>query len=154
MQKSTVEVAASLTVAAVSGFGLMVAQQYNGQSGLMPVAVTAAALVLSGLWCLQSLRSWVSNGEALRPDRETVLKVGLMVAGMIVYILAIPHLGFFTATFLTVPLLARGIGYRNLRVSLLSTLGFVAILYAVFRLLLKIPLPPEFVLTFFQGVGQ
>lgn len=153
MRKPVIELIAGIVVAALSIAGLAEAWGYSGETGLMPRAVLVAAVFLSLVWCLQSLRAMGANGEKIEVETGALVRFGLLMAGGAVYVLGIASIGFFTSTVIIVPAIAAGLGYRNWTVIALSTLGFVAVLYAVFRLLLQIPLPDEIIFTFFSGAS-
>lgn len=154
MQKSAVELVAALVSAGLSVFGFLEALRYSGQAGLMPQVVTFAAIILSLVWCGQSIVGMRSaEREVITDERPPLSSFAVIVAGIFIYVLAIPVLGFFTSTFLTVPILSFCIGYRNWRVSILATGCFVAIIYLVFRTLLNVPLPDELILVLMFGGG-
>ena len=151
MRKSVVELVVGVVLTAVSLAGLVEAWSYSGQSGLLPRAVLVAAVFLSLVWCLQSLRAMRADGERIVIEKPRLARFGALLLGGALYVLGIAWVGFFTSTIIIVPAIAISLGYRNWTVILLSTLGFVVVLYAVFRLLLGIPLPDELILTLFAG---
>lgn len=64
----------------------------------------------------------------------------------ILYLLVVPHVGFFTASAALVIAMAVFTGFRNWPVIIASTVGFGIFVYLVFVLLFERPLPKEFFL--------
>lgn len=153
MRKNIIELVVALAVASLAAAGLVEASGYQGQSGYMPIAILALATLLSLAWagqCLYGLRA--RTGEVIRPDLSTALRLSGFALAVAAYVLGVTYVGFFTSTLLMLPLLSAFLGYRNWRVSVGVAVGFVAILYCVFQLLLSIPLPPEAVIQFARGL--
>jgi putative tricarboxylic transport membrane protein len=147
VNKNAVELAVSLLVGAVSVFMLWEAWSYSGQSRYMPVAVTAFALAMSLVWAKQSARRLAGGAQDfLSPERAEVLRFAILLVVMTAYVLGVTYIGFFASTILLVPGLAFLAGYRNVPMAALATAVFVVILYLVFRMLLSIPLPPDYLL--------
>lgn len=152
MNGKAIELVIALVVAAVFAALFSEAQSYSAQSKMMPMAVTGLAVALSLIWAFQCGISLVRHGSGERlPAGDELGRLATIIAAVVVYILCVQYLGFFTATIVMIPLLSGLVGYRNWRISLLVTAGFVVVLYAVFRLLLSIPLPPETLLEVVIG---
>ncbi|MHA6345628.1 tripartite tricarboxylate transporter TctB family protein [Roseivivax sp. CAU 1761] len=144
MTRNLIELLAALGVAVVFAALLAEAAGYPGQSRVMPVAVCGLAVMLALVWAAQSGRA-LSRGT----PRENfgnwgeMRRLAVIVAAIVLYTLAVGSLGFFTATIAMLPALSGALGYRNWKVLIPVTLCFAGVLYAVFRLLLSVPLPPE-----------
>lgn len=147
MPRGVIELFAALVVTLVAAAGVFEASGYRGASAYMPVAVTGLATALGLVWMAQSAIALSRGTSGTLSASPAVL--GRFVAIALIagaYIFGMAHVGYFTATVVMVPLLSTAIGYRNFRVTALATLGFCVVLYAVFRLLLSVPLPPEAIL--------
>lgn len=70
------------------------------------------------------------------------LRVLAVLACLIVYAAVMPSLGFYLATPLTVIAMAWFSGMRRPLSLLVLAVAFTALLYALFSLLLRVPLPP------------
>lgn len=70
------------------------------------------------------------------------------LACCLIYYTALPSVGFYTTSTLFIALLAYVLGERRPYIVLGITLGFIALLYLLFALVLKRPLPTEFFLTY------
>ena len=147
MNRSLVELLVAGAVCGLCVAGLLEAWSYAGASRYMPVAVIGFALGLGLIWAAQNAVALV-RGRAERmavPSGDLGRFAGIVLA-VALYVLGVVWIGFFTSTLVMVPALSAALGYRRWRVALVATLGFAAVLYGVFRLLLAIPLPPEAVL--------
>ena len=149
--RAAIELVAALAVGAVSAAAVAESYGYRGASSYMPTIIAGFAVALSAIWALQSAVALARGTWApFEITGAAVLRFATIVAVTALYVLGITYAGFFTSTVVMVPLFAFLIGYRNLPVALIATAGFCVILYCVFRLLLKIPLPPE---TLLEQIG-
>jgi len=73
----------------------------------------------------------------------------MAVAGILIYILVVSSIGYFSATVLFIPCAALLLGYRRPVPIAIATLGFCIFIYFVFVYLFERPLPSEIVLTRF-----
>ena len=149
MSKTLVEAVGAAGVLALSCFGVLEAWKYEGEGGLMPRSVMVLAIVLSGMWLVESI-AVMRRGTSAQVDVAPIpLRSVLMLLGAgLALVLGMQFLGFFTSAAIVVPTLAFGLGYRRPMGLILGTVLFVVLLVSVFRLLLGVPLPPELLLTF------
>ncbi|WP_126975919.1 tripartite tricarboxylate transporter TctB family protein [Frigidibacter oleivorans] len=153
MRRVHLELALSLGCAALSLLGYATARGYGGGSGMLPSAVLLIATALSAIWFLQSvieLRRTPVEGPAPDPLRISPAQLGrfaALILGTALVVLGIDSIGFFTAGLILLPAMAVALGYRAPGPIAVATLCFIALLYGVFHLLLKLPLPPEAVLS-------
>ena len=148
MTKRTLELVAATLVAIVFAALFLEALTYRGRSSYVPSAATALGFVMCLFWMISARRLSPEEGDMPLPVTGVDLRrFGLIVLAGFLYLLGFAWLGFFTSTLIVVPVLAALLGYRNWKVLLVTTIGFVILLYGVFRLLLSVPLPPEAILT-------
>jgi uncharacterized membrane protein YdbT with pleckstrin-like domain len=148
MNRSVFESVAALLALAVSAAGVVESLGFRGQGAIMPLAVTGLATALSLAWLATSAVALVrGTGERVALDRRELVRFAIICAGAIAYALLMARIGFFTTTLIVVPALALAAGYRNYKVLAGATLGFVLVLYAVFRGLLSVPLPDDLLLS-------
>ncbi|MDX2482932.1 MAG: tripartite tricarboxylate transporter TctB family protein [Pseudodonghicola sp.] len=152
MNRNLLELLAAVFVTAFFVYLFGEARGYAGQSKVMPVAVTGLAVALSLTWGAQCCVALVKGGGAAEtgPAPFDLRRLAIIATAVVIYALGIGTLGYFTSTIIMLPALSISLGYRNWLVAILVTLGFAAVLYAVFRLLLSVPLPAE---TLFGMVG-
>ncbi|MBL3575959.1 tripartite tricarboxylate transporter TctB family protein [Rhodovulum sulfidophilum] len=123
---------------------------YPSRSSYMPVAASGIGLTMCLFWSVKAVRLLAAGeGENIYTTRADLVRFGLILGGGMAYIVGFIWLGFFTSILILVPAMSRALGYRNWVVIAATTLGFAIVLYAVFRLLLAVPLPPEALLTLF-----
>lgn len=148
MRRAVLETGFSLAACALSMLGLMEAWRYNGEGGIMPRGVLILTLFLSALWVIQSLLALRRENPKTISASPAQLRGALMlvVAG-IALLFGMQKIGFFTTAAVLVPALAWGLGYREPKGLAIGTVLFLALLIAVFQQLLKVPLPPEIILT-------
>jgi len=148
--KRTLELGAAILVAALFAFLFFEALSYRGRSSYVPSAATALGVVMCIFWIISTMRLSPEEGGAQLPvTREDLRLFAMIVFGGILYLLGFAWIGFFTSTIIVVPVLAAVLGYRNWTVLIFTTLGFVILLYGVFRLLLSVPLPREAIFVLF-----
>ena len=123
-------------------------------SGFWPMLALGASILLSLGWLISNLASYFRERTMPReePTREAGAeawsrrsKVGLSAACLLLYIIAMPWIGFIVSTFLFIPAFAFGLTERRtlvLAVSPVLVTGVVVLLFARF---ITIPLP--------KGVG-
>lgn len=148
MTKRTLELIAAALVAAVFAFLFFEALSYRGRSSYVPSAATGLGFVMCLFWMISAIRLRPEEGDVPLPvTRADLTRFGLIVLAGVLYLLGFAWIGFFTSTLIVVPVLAAALGYRNWTVLIPTTLGFVILLYGVFRLLLSVPLPREAILA-------
>jgi putative tricarboxylic transport membrane protein len=123
-------------------------------SGFWPMLSLGISLLLSLSWFVLSLATFSkATGKALeQPTQEMIAearsrrkKVALSIACLMVYIVAIPWIGFVLSTFLFVPAFALALEERRKLVLILSPFLVTAITILVFAKFITIPFP--------KGVG-
>ena len=148
MTRRILEIVAAVSVAIVFAVLFFEALSYRGRSSYVPSAATGLGFVMCLFWMISALRLSPEDGDVPLPvTRADLRRFGLIIFAGLLYLLGFAWIGFFTSTLIVVPVLAAALGYRNWKVLIVTTLGFVIVLYGVFRLLLSVPLPPEVILA-------
>ncbi|WP_234346816.1 tripartite tricarboxylate transporter TctB family protein [Halomonas sp. G11] len=108
------------------------------------ICLFSLPLIFKGV--MQRLRTTESSSSAValidHPGRFMAT-----VACCLIYYLAMPTVGFYTTSTLFIILLALVLGERRPSVVLGITVGFIILLYGLFAIVLKRPLPVEFFLA-------
>ena len=143
MPKQYIEILVALIIVILSALGLVDAQKYPGESGYVPIVVLISSIILAVVWIGQSIVSVRRNAEALSFQRAETIRFAIFVGIAICYAFCFYLIGFYTSTFLMVPLVAVLLGYRRWRVLIPTAALFLVVLNLVFNLMLKTPLPPE-----------
>ncbi|ETX12898.1 hypothetical protein OCH239_15495 [Roseivivax halodurans JCM 10272] len=150
MNRRVVELVAAGLFAGLFAILLLQGIGYSSRSSYMPVAASGIGLAMCLFWSIKPVRLLVAGkAEHFDTTRADLVRFGLILGGGIAYLAGFIWLGFFTSTIILVPAMSLALGYRNWGVIAGTTLCFAVVLYAVFRLLLAVPLPPEALLTFF-----
>ena len=146
-----VELVVALVILALAGLGLADATGFPQTSAYLPIAVLGLTCALSLAWAVQSVLAISREPPTLRLDPAETRRL-LTLAGLsLLYAVGIVEVGFFTSTIIFIPLSALLLGYRSARGLAISTVAFGLLLYAVFGLLLRTPLPPELILRLVGG---
>lgn len=146
-----VELVIALVLLVLAGLGLAEATGFPRASAYLPVAVLGLTCALSLAWAVQSVLAIRRESPTLHLDAAETRRLLTLAALSLLYALAIVEVGFFTSTILFVPLAGLLLGYRKVRGLAIATVAFTALLYSVFGLLLRTPLPPERLLQLFGG---
>jgi len=144
MNRRTIELAAAGVFAVLFAVLFLQGIGYSGRSAYMPAAASGIGFAMCCFWALQSVRILAAGrAERLEATGVDLSRFVLILAVGAAYVAGFVWLGFFTSTVIMVPAVAWMLGYRETKVILLTTLSFTLVLYAVFRLLLGVPLPEE-----------
>ena len=122
-------------------------------SGFWPMLSLSACLVFSIIWLIQTImksRKAEKNVTAPAPEETAATwvrrrTVGLCMISLLLYIVAMPWLGFVLSTFLFVIAFAMSLGERRKMVLAVSPFLLTGIVTAVFATFIQIPFP--------RGVG-
>lgn len=146
-----VELVTALVILALAAAGIAQATGFPVASAYLPMAVLGLACFLSLAWAVQSILAIRREPPSFRLDPAETRRL-LTLAGLsLLYAFAIVEIGFFTSTFIFIPLSAFLLGYRSAKGLAIATAAFALLLYAVFGLLLRTPLPPELILRLVGG---
>lgn len=127
-----------------------VGMDFDASAAYVPLGVGSLMILFSLPLILkgaaQSLQARHSSSNAIalidHPGRFTAT-----VACCLIYYLAMPTVGFYSTSTLFIILLALVLGERRPIVVLGITVGFIILLYGLFAMVLKRPLPVEFFLA-------
>jgi hypothetical protein len=125
------------------------ARDYAGASGTYPLVLGLVLTLLGGAVATKAVRSGSTRARIL-VDAPAQLMTAVVIATL--YVAAVVPLGFYTASFLLMLAMPLGLGFRRGIYALFTAVAFVAIVYLVFTVLLRKPLPREAILSL-SGVG-
>lgn len=146
-----IELVVALVVTALAAVGLAEATGFPRTSAYLPFAVLGLTCALGLAWAAQSVLAIRREPPTLRLDPAETRRLLTLAALSLLYAFGMEWIGFFTATVIFLPLAAFTLGYRSLPGLAVSTAAFMALLYAVFGLLLRTPLPPERIMQLVGG---
>lgn len=129
----------------VGCYGLTLASDMPTESAILPIAMLGSLLVLSlilGVRALIRLRAGRKGGVVFTHKGRFAAALGIVL----VYVGAIPEVGFYTTTSVMIVLTAVIFGYRRPLGLVLGVLVFVGGLALIFHGLLNRDFPTEFFL--------
>ena len=125
----------AIVVIVLSIFGLMEAKSYPAEAASYPLAILLMAIALSVILLVTKPR------VKTKPGNIVYRQLYGMIAFTIAYYIIIRIIGYYFATLLYVLVSMYFLKERNLIVLASVSVGFVVVLYCVFGLFLRVPLP-------------
>lgn len=139
------ELIAAVFLFTVGCYGLSLASGMPTESKILPVTMLCSLLAFSVVLAFRAvmrLRAGKKGGVVFTHKGRFATAVGIAL----VYVVAIPEVGFYTATTAMVILTAITFGYRRPVGLILGTTLFVGSLALIFHGLLNLEFPTEFFL--------
>jgi len=125
----------AIVVIVLSIFGLLEAKSYPAEAASYPLAILLMAIALSVILLVTKPR------VKTKPGNIVYRQLYGMIAFTIAYYIIIRIIGYYFATLLYVLVSMYFLKERNLIVLASVSVGFVVVLYCVFGLFLRVPLP-------------
>lgn len=125
----------AIVVIVLSIFGLMEAKSYPTEAAAYPLAILLMAIALSVILLVTKPR------VKTKPGNIVYRQLYGMIAFTIAYYIIIRIIGYYFATLLYVLVSMYFLKERNLIILASVPAGFVVVLYCVFGLFLRVPLP-------------
>jgi putative tricarboxylic transport membrane protein len=129
---------------------------------LFPSILGTALMLGGGATAARRLRAWRTDtswsiapeGEPDEPDVPASAARAATVMGLsVVYVLTLSAIGYIVGTLLFVVLALWALQVRRWRPVLLTSVGYVALSYAVFTYVVSVKLPQGFVGALLRGAG-
>ena len=114
------------------------------QTGFFPTILAALLALFAAALLLQAWRTADSAGGAETLEPRSWARIGAAMAAMAFFALVLESAGFFLTTFLLMILLLRAIEAQKWSKVIAIALATALVSYAIFGLLLGIPLPAGF----------
>ena len=125
----------AIVVIVLSIFGLLEAKSYPAEAASYPLAILLMAIALSVILLVTKPR------VKTKPGNIVYRQLYGMIAFTIAYYILIRVIGYYFATLLYVLVSMYFLKERNLIILASVPVGFVVVLYCVFGLFLRVPLP-------------
>lgn len=139
------ELAAALLVGAGFAGLAWTGLGYRGAAAYLPVAASAMGAVSALVWawqCLRRLRAVTGRQGISRPG---LIRVAILIAAALGYLLLIPGLGFFTASLVFMLVSTLAMGQRPLWQAGAASALLAVGLWLVFRVVLDSYLPTDLI---------
>ena len=156
MKRMNLSFFVALALVAAGIMGMIVALQLPfstpiskiGGPGTFPTAYLVVIIFFSSILAVTELvKSFSASGSSEpaqafgKMGKKDVIRVLLLIAAVTIYILNLNKVGFKISTPLLILVSLWLFGYRNKIISPVLAIGFPALLYLLFRTVLKISLP-------------
>lgn len=125
----------AIVVIMLSIFGLMEAKSYPTEAATYPLTILLMTIILSVVLLITKPR------VKTKPENIVYRQLYGMIIFTIAYYITIRIIGYYFATLLYVLVSMYFLKERNLIVLATVPVGFVVVLYCVFGLFLRVPLP-------------
>jgi hypothetical protein len=132
-----IELAMPVALCALAVFVLLDARDM-GTEAVFPTMVAAVLLACSIYWIVEIL---VRQKRVITTEDLNPLKVPMIFAALVVYVLLVRRIGYIAATLLLVGYTVWALGYKNYRALILCSVLTVGAIFFIFKVLLHVPLP-------------
>ena len=130
-----------LALLAVGLYMIIEGRTYRGNDKYFPIIVGALMTGTSVWMLIEDLRS---NKPCIDLKKINFLAVGVTVAALFIYYFLFERIGYILSTVLLGVSVILGLRYNSVKGAILWPIGFVAVIFLLFKVLLKIPLPTLF----------
>lgn len=128
----------SFVFMAVGLYVFLEGRTFRGNDKYFPMIVGVLVLV-TGIWIfLEDLRR---AGACINLKKINFMAVGVAIAALVIYMFLFRTLGYVISTILLGIAIILGLRYESLRGTVLWPSLMVAVIYTVFKVFLKVPLP-------------
>ena len=115
--------------------------QFNLPPELFP-QIAAICMVILGVWFLYKSRSIDQVNELKNLDKEAIVNVAVTLVMMAIYVPLMVNLGFVLGSAIMIFAMSTYFGNRNYLVGVLISITLPVVVFATFRRLLLVELPP------------
>lgn len=126
---------------AIGIYMIVEGRTYRGNDKYFPMIVGSLMTGTSVWMMIEDLRS---KKACINLDKINFVSVGVTVAALFIYYFLFETIGYMLSTVLLGVSVILGLRYSSIKGAILWPIGFVTIVFVVFKLLLKIPLPTLF----------
>lgn len=130
-----------IVLLAIGLYMIIEGRTYRGNDKYFPIIV-GALQTGTAIWML--IEDLISRIPCIDLKKINFLAVGVTIAALIIYYFLFETIGFILSTILLGVSVILGLRYNSIKGAILWPIGFVAIIYLIFKVLLKIPLPTLF----------
>jgi len=136
------EISMPLVMAALAGFVLIQSESIRPDSAAIFPRM-CAILMLIGV-AITVIQILVKKEKTVNLEGRRVDKALLLLLMLVVYVILLPRIGYIIPTILLCACVMLALNYRKLTTIALCSCAAVAIMFVVFKIILKVPLPMLF----------
>lgn len=130
---------------AICGIYFYLAKQLPPKIVLYPMVIASILAVLTGIMLIKNLLSKSSKEDKSIFEDFQAKQFFFILTSCLLYIFVIKILGFYVSTFIYLMICLMGLRVKVLPAALTS-IGFCIVVYGVFTLFLRVPLPKGFII--------
>lgn len=131
----------NIVLMAIGIYMIVEGRTYRGDDKYFPMIVGGLTTGTSIWMMIEDLRSAKSDIDL---EKINFVAVGVTVAALFIYYFLFETIGYVLSTILLGVSIIMGLRYDSVKGAILWPIGFVTIVFVVFKILLKIPLPTLF----------
>lgn len=120
---------------------VVVGRTYRGEDKYFPMII-GGLLILTCIWMF--LEDLFSKEDGIDLSKINFLAVGASIASMIAYVLLFRRIGYILSTILLGAGVILGLRFPKKIIAVLAPTIMVAIIFAIFKYILSVPLPTLF----------
>jgi hypothetical protein len=142
-----------LAIMSYGGYAIAEGLRVGGRSGIFPLALGVALVALTAVATIRTLRPRATPADSLEsepsPDMAPITLSWVHAAGLALlaaYMLAASYIGLLSAAIVFTPVLGFVGAERRWTLLAAFTAILVLVLYFIFSVFLRLPLPPEFLI--------
>lgn len=138
---------AGVTLSLLGAAAVYFSMSYRGASGIYPGILGCVLAIFGAILAIRARRRSGQVSPA-RPLTNSPVHLLVTLALTTAYLAIIPVLGFYTSSAIVLLVVPLALGLRRPLMLVLCMAISITIIYAIFALLVKRPLPTEFFLTY------
>ena len=131
----------SIVLMAIGLYVFIVGRTFRGNDKYFPMIVGGLIFVTS-IWIL--MEDLFSQKSCINLKKINFLAIGVTIAALFIYIFLFRTIGYVLSTILLGISVILGLRYNSIKGALLWPTGMVAVVFVIFKILLKVPLPTLF----------
>ena len=140
-KKKAADTALDVILLLIGVYMIVEGRTYRGNDKYFPVIV-GSLMCGTSVWML--IEDLIHNKPSIDLKKINFLAVGVTIAALFIYYFLFETIGYILSTILLGVCVILGLRYNSVKGAILWPIGFVAIIFLLFKVLLKIPLPTLF----------
>ncbi len=131
----------SIVLMAIGLYVFIVGRTFRGNDKYFPMIV-GGLMFITAIWIL--VEDLMSEKSCINLKKINFLAIGVTIAALFIYILLFRTIGYVFSTILLGVSIILGLRYNSIKGAILWPTGMVLVVFVIFKILLKVPLPTLF----------